>query len=157
MELSCNIYQLPFEGMLDVKSAPYHYEINWQKNAVDFAMPVGTLIIAALDGIVYQTIDGFDEGKFEDEYLQKSNKIMIQHQNDEFSGYAHLQKGLLVHEGQKVNAGEIIGYSGLSGFTSYPHLHFQIMKRNESEIGWITVPTRFLINDVVKVLVSPEK
>jgi len=155
---SKNIYQLPFHGDMNITPSPHHYERAWQINAVDFALDVGTSLFASEDGLVHKVIDGYDKGGHDEKFLNECNLVMIEHLNEEFSGYAHFRKGILVKEGQQVKAGEIIGYSGQSGFAGYPHLHYQTMVRdpNGGFGGWTTIPTRFQIGDEVKTLISPK-
>ncbi len=52
------------------------------------------------------------------------NYIMIDHGNGKISVYAHLS-GLIVSVGQKVQAGQVIGYVGTTGYSTGPHLHFE--------------------------------
>jgi len=60
---------------------------------------------------------------------QVGNEIVIKHSNGEFTDYCHLKhKGVLVKPGQKVKAGDIIGYSGNTGWSIKPHLHFVVFK-----------------------------
>lgn len=155
---SANVYRLPFSESLEIKiaKAPFHYESAWQKHAIDFCMPLDTPIIAAYDGIVHEVIDtntlgGPDKNK----YRKYANLIIIEHENDEYSGYCHLRKDCPVKEGQYVKAGDVIAYSAITGFCGYPHLHFQIMK-SDKKGHWTTIPARFLIGNHVKVLRSPK-
>lgn len=59
-----NIYQLPFDGEVDIRPAPYHYSPgkNWMKYAIDFALDIGTPILAAADGIIYTVVDRYGYG-----------------------------------------------------------------------------------------------
>jgi murein DD-endopeptidase MepM/ murein hydrolase activator NlpD len=50
----------------------------------------------------------------------------VRHEDGAISTYAHFDE-LAVHEGQTVRAGELLGYSGTSGCSTGPHLHFQVM------------------------------
>ena len=149
---SRNIYRLPFDKKIDVRPAPFHYEGIWQRNAVDFALEVGTPILAAGGGVVTRMQDGHAEGALKRRYLGKSNFVMIKHKYGEDSHYVHLRKGIQVSEGQEVKEGQLIGYSGLSGFTSYPHLHFAIT----AYLGLLTIPARFRENGHFMILCSPK-
>jgi len=150
-KVSKNIYQLPFIGNVDIKPAPFHFEQSWQRNAVDFSLNVGTPILAVEEGLVYKVIDSHKEGAFKKDFLNKCNLVIIKHLHGEHSCYAHLKKGIIVSEGQQIIKGQTIGYSGLSGYTNYPHLHYETL------VNWITIPTRFQINEQVKILISPKK
>lgn len=58
------------------------------------------------------------------------NHVVVQHEADVFSLYAHLRRGsATVSVGDAVRAGQVIGEVGNSGNTSEPHLHFQLMDR----------------------------
>jgi len=57
--------------------------------------------------------------------------IIVEHANGKQSWYAHLQK-TAVSERQKVYRGQTIGYIGMTGRTTGPHLHFEIRNDKES-------------------------
>ena len=59
--ISENIYRLPFNETLDLKSqpAPFHAEVRGLEYALDFAMPLGSNIYTARAGLVLLVIDGF--------------------------------------------------------------------------------------------------
>ena len=115
--------------------------------AIDFLLFEGTKIYAACDGKVIDVKTDSNEGGFEDKYQGNTylNFITIEHANKELSQYAHLKlNGACVKIGQKVKAGELIGYSGNTGFTTAPHLHFHVCILNNSEIGWETLKIKFI-------------
>ncbi|MHA1776747.1 MAG: M23 family metallopeptidase [Promethearchaeota archaeon] len=57
------------------------------------------------------------------------NHIMILHENNEATLYCHLiPHKMHVQEGDQVKVGQIIGYLGNSGFSDFPHLHFQVLE-----------------------------
>ncbi|MHA1186615.1 MAG: M23 family metallopeptidase [Candidatus Heimdallarchaeota archaeon] len=61
------------------------------------------------------------------------NYVIIQHENNEYSFYAHIIKGeVKVKKGDKVKQGQVIGLLGNSGNSTGPHLHFHLM--NDSGI-----------------------
>ncbi|WP_298516703.1 M23 family metallopeptidase [uncultured Kordia sp.] len=96
------------------------------KYAIDFDIPVGTEIYAAREGIVVYTITGYKKagGKA---YVKKANKILILHDDGTFAAYSHLMyNGALVKKGDTVQRGQLIGYSGNTGYSSGPHLHFAV-------------------------------
>lgn len=96
--------------------------------AVDFKMPEGTPVHAARAGtVVYLKENNQEGGKDKQKYLDKANTIMIYHEDGTVASYDHLQyQGALVEVGQKVKKGELIGYSGNTGFSTTPHLHFVV-------------------------------
>ncbi len=97
--------------------------------AIDFAMPEGTLVYAAREGRVVDVRDFNDIGGPTQEFADYSNYIVIRHADDTIGEYHHLQKnGLEVSIGDSVLKGQLIGYSGNTGFSSNPHLHFGIYK-----------------------------
>jgi murein DD-endopeptidase MepM/ murein hydrolase activator NlpD len=106
----------------------------------DWAMPVGTPILAAAPGRV--TV-----ARPEPEFFCPSLgrpvrglRVRILHEGESPGGirletlYAHLSQ-IRVHEGQRVAAGEVIGLSGESGCASGPHLHFEVRRFDQANSG----------------------
>jgi murein DD-endopeptidase MepM/ murein hydrolase activator NlpD len=94
--------------------------------AVDFAANIGTPVLAARDGVVMQVENDFAKaGLNRERYGGRANFIRILHDDGTMALYAHLrEEGALVRVGQRVRAGQQIGLSGNTGFTTGPHLHF---------------------------------
>ncbi|MDY5584654.1 MAG: M23 family metallopeptidase, partial [Arcanobacterium sp.] len=93
---------------------------------VDMAAPAGTPYYAIADGVV--VVNGAKSGRF-------GNDVVIKHEiNGEvfYSWYIHsYADGIFVEEGQEVKAGEHIGNVGSSGYSTGPHLHFEIRDGSE--------------------------
>lgn len=96
--------------------------------AVDFAMPVGTEIHAARAGVVVRVIDGNDEAGTSADMLTRANTVLIQHEDSTVAYYSHLRRGVLVKMGDRVERGDKIAYSGNTGLSSGPHLHFAVKR-----------------------------
>lgn len=84
-------------------------------NGIDLGASEGTPIYAAGPGTV--TYAGW--------YGTGGNAIKINHGNGIVTIYMH-QSSFAASVGQQVNAGDLIGYVGMTGYTTGPHLHFQI-------------------------------
>lgn len=100
------------------------------RHAVDFAVPVGTPVLAARDGVVMQTEARFGDaapGEDPQELAARANFVRILHDDGTMALYAHLQPaGVLVQRGQRVRRGALIGRSGNTGRSTAPHLHFVV-------------------------------
>lgn len=96
--------------------------------AVDFAADIGTPVFAARDGVVMQVESDFKKAGLNfEKFGGRANFVRITHDDGTMALYAHLQEaGVLVRIGQRVQAGQQIGLSGNTGFTTGPHLHFAI-------------------------------
>ncbi len=96
--------------------------------AVDFAADIGTPVQAAREGVVMQVESDFDKAGLKlEKYGGRANLIRILHDDGSMAVYAHLKpEGVLVRVGQRVRAGQPIGLSGNTGFTTGPHLHFAV-------------------------------
>jgi murein DD-endopeptidase MepM/ murein hydrolase activator NlpD len=96
--------------------------------AVDFAADIGTPVLAARGGTVMQVESDFDKAGLNlEKFGGRANFVRILHDDGTMGLYAHLQEaGVLVRVGQHVQAGQQIGLSGNTGFTTGPHLHFAV-------------------------------
>ncbi len=115
--------------------------------SVDFQMPEGTEIYAARSGIVVETEESYTDGDKDRYYIDKANYITILHNDGTFSEYSHLKtSGVVVSVGQRVRTGQLIGYSGNTGYTTGPHLHFNV-KRVTQDGSYITIPVKFVTRE----------
>ncbi len=99
------------------------------KHSIDFIVPVGTPVKAAASGIVIDLKADSNKGGSSRSFEKIENFIEIRH-GDKYSYYGHLRKnGVLVKIGDKVRAGQVIGFSGATGWMANmkePHLHFMV-------------------------------
>lgn len=99
-------------------------------NGIDLAASVGTAIKSASDGIIIGTGDtditcqGASYGKW----------VLVKHNNGLSTLYAHLSL-IKVKESQTVSLGELIGYSGNTGYSTGPHLHFTVYASQGVQVG----------------------
>lgn len=116
------------------------------EEAIDFKMPVGTAVLAAREGTVVKVIENFDEGCPEKKCVEFGNLVRIMHADGTFADYLHLRfEGADVEEGQKVERGQLIGFSGNTGFSTVPHLHFMVYL--QKIFARTTVPTLFKVDE----------
>jgi murein DD-endopeptidase MepM/ murein hydrolase activator NlpD len=121
--------------------------------SVDFGMSIGTPVCASRDGVVVGVKDTSTKGGPYRKYRYYANYIIIYHDDGTFSEYLHLKSGgSAVKVGDKVKAGDIIGFSGNTGYTLGPHLHFMVLK--PMYLTYTTVLARFMTNE--GILVQPE-
>ena len=86
---------------------------------LDLRAPIGTPVFAAADGVVKSTM--YDQGQH-----SYGNIVSLGHNYGFDSFYAHLQNKPVVKEGQFVKKGDLIAYSGNSGMSTGPHLHYEV-------------------------------
>ena len=102
-------------------------------------------MLAAYDGIVVGIRKGSKVGGTTLEFWDKGNYIDIKHENDEYTWYEHLEyDGVIVKVGQYVKQGQVMGYSGSTGLTDEPHLHFQVNRYyGDAPEEYVTLRARF--------------
>lgn len=124
----------------------YSHQDAQNRYAVDIIMPVGTPVHAARAGIVLEVEDDFFVSGQQQAYADKANSIRILHDDGSMAIYAHLAlEQARVQPGSRVLAGDLIGFSGNTGFTSGPHLHFAVQINRGMELA--SVPFQFLGTD----------
>lgn len=93
------------------------FNVSTGHRAIDYAAPLGTPIRAVGDGTV--TLAGWN-GSY-------GNMVSVRHNGTYSTNYGHMSK-LAVKRGEKVKQGDIIGYVGSTGFSTGPHLHYEMVK-----------------------------
>lgn len=89
-------------------------------NAIDLAAPIGTPVMSPFEGVVKKIYTDKHGG----------NQLIIQHSDGTTSGYAHLSKYNKLKVGDPVTRGQLIAYTGNSGISTGPHLHFTWRDKN---------------------------
>lgn len=108
-------------------TSPFGYRINPvtglsdYHQGLDIPMRKGTPVYAYKKGIIKKVNNdtGLNAGKY----------VLIQHPDGSESYYMHLSR-IIIQPDQKISEGELIGYSGSTGRTTGPHLHFEVRKNN---------------------------
>jgi murein DD-endopeptidase MepM/ murein hydrolase activator NlpD len=109
--------------------------VNGTHNGVDFRASVGTPVKAMADGVVAGTGDtdiqckGASFGKF----------VFIKYDNGLSSAFGHLSL-IKANSGQRVSRGEVVGYSGNTGYSTGPHLHVSVYAPNSASVQ--TLPSK---------------
>lgn len=100
------------------------------EHAIDIAMPIGTDVLAARGGVVFEVIStNFSGGPNREEHIRSANIVRILHDDGTLAVYAHLNWNTIrVRPGERVRAGQYIADSGNTGFSSGPHLHFAVQR-----------------------------
>lgn len=142
---SSYIYTLPFEHKKKVFLVQAYESMFSHKGekALDFKVKTGTKICAARDGIVTATRKDSDKGGLKPENISDGNYITIQHNDGSVAWYWHFMKdGVLVNEGDTIKTGQLIGLSGNTGYSAFPHLHFEVQGYDAAG-NHTQLPTRF--------------
>ncbi|GIX40862.1 MAG: peptidase M23 [Leptospiraceae bacterium] len=105
---------------------------------LDMAVPIGTPVVAAQDGIVKKTgwMGGYGKA------------IIIQHFDGRETLYGHLSE-ILIEENEEVLMGQIIAFSGNTGRSTGPHLHFEVRFENITLNPEDFLPESFFRSDVI--------
>jgi len=130
------VLEIPLESVIVTqehgytKSAKKLYKSQYH-NGLDFGAPVGTPLFAAYDGKIVSVAN-------QDLYCRKGaygKYVAIQHSVINLTTlYGHLSLQV-VHEGDSVKRGQLIGYSGNTGYATGPHLHFGVYDSSTFYIG----------------------
>ncbi len=105
----------PVEGTV---TSGFGYRWGRMHEGIDISVPEGTPIRAAADGTVILEQSEYESGGY-------GNYTCVDHGGGLSTCYAH-QSSFAVSTGASVNQGEVIGYSGNTGHSTGPHLHFEV-------------------------------
>jgi murein DD-endopeptidase MepM/ murein hydrolase activator NlpD len=95
--------------------------------AYDFGMPENMPVAAAAQGRIVRIKQDSDIGGTSPDHYGYANSVIIDHGDGVFTQYLHLKKNSVkVMEGDVVQGGHVIALSGNTGYSSTPHLHFQV-------------------------------
>ena len=142
-----HVYSLPYSSGKSYRIVQGYgsrfSHIGLEEFAIDVDMPIGTAVHAARSGVVARVEDSHSKGCWEDGCGKYANYVVILHSDGTTGEYYHLSKdGSLVSVGESVAQGQKIGYSGNTGHTTMPHLHFAVYRA----VDWgntQSIPVRF--------------
>ncbi len=98
-------------------SGPISHNIPYTYYAWDFDLSLYTPVVAVANGL--SAVAGYQRDGY-------GNRIQVRHANGTYSLYAHLDS-FCISPGEQVVRGQVIGFSGITGYTNGPHLHFSII------------------------------
>ena len=124
-------YRQPFRG--DYGISQNFGKTEWSDNhtGIDYLCPAGTPILASEAGQVFYA--GWKPGGY-------GYCVFIKHPDGIVTIYEHLLKDVPVAAGQNVTKGQVIGYSGSTGNSTGPHLHFEMRDAGGTALN----PLRYL-------------
>ena len=125
-------YRMPFGGTSAIRisqgyDGPFTHK-GLGAYALDFPMKSGTPILAARGGTIAEVVDDKLTSGVRTGENEGDNRVVIEHADGTFAIYAHLRQGGPTRIGQRVESGDRIGLSGDTGFSTGPHLHFEVYK-----------------------------
>ena len=150
------LYRLPYlEGSAHtISQAPGGFMTTHttreSRHAIDFRMPEGTPVAAARGGVVIEAEWRHVAGARRGALRAAGNLVRIRHADGSMGTYAHLMHvGVSVEPGEELQAGRIVGYSGSTGYSSAPHLHFAVtrLERAGAALQEVSVPVKFTNGD----------
>lgn len=123
------LYDLPYEkGKSHLVFQGYGGKLSHKNQlSLDFNLKIGDKIYAAREGKVVQTEEKHNSNCSTEGCAKFNNKIIILHSDGTLAEYLHLkQNGVEVNIGDDIMKGQFLGYSGNTGWSTGPHLHFAV-------------------------------
>ncbi len=97
--------------------------------SVDWTMPVGSTVLAAREGVVVAVRSDQQGGGTAEEFAERVNQVVVEHADGTLAEYLHLRyRGVAVKLGQRVATGDLLGFSGDTGYTNGPQLHVRVYR-----------------------------
>ncbi|NVB81665.1 MAG: M23 family metallopeptidase [Kofleriaceae bacterium] len=140
-------YRLPYQaGKTFTVLQGFHGQFSHRGSneyAVDFDCPVATSVLAARPGVVVAANAAAQGSGTTSEFLDyaRTNFVLILHDDGTLGEYMHLApSGVRVSIGQRVERGDELALSGNTGYSSTPHLHFQVMTAGSDGLSALSFP-----------------
>lgn len=95
--------------------------------AWDFRMPEGTPVVAAADGVVRRARGDSTRGGCDMRFARDANYVVVAHRGGIETQYLHFVR-VVVKPGDRVKKGDLLGYSGATGWACGAHLHFKVAR-----------------------------
>ena len=136
-------YRQPFEGDFPITQKYGEKDTSAFHTGIDYACPEGTPILASESGRVVEA--GWDISGY-------GKCVIIYHTDGQGTLYAHLSQ-IIVYVGQEVKRSQVIGYSGNTGNSTGPHLHFEARHdwtNYRSHFDPMTLPMRSVDDSIGK-------
>lgn len=112
----------PARGVL---TSGYGWRWGRMHRGIDIAAPIGTPVHAAASGVIAYA--GWNSGGY-------GNMVEVRHADGTMTRYAHLSR-TLVRVGQEVDQGQLIAEIGSTGYSTGPHLHFEVHLPNQGTVN----------------------
>lgn len=133
------LFRMPVDGTPVICAYFDHGGSDWNCGSVrysghrgtDFAVGYGTPIVAAANGVVVETEDGYWDGCNSGDCAGGStglgNHVLLEHPDGTRTYYGHMKTwSVAVSQGQEVRCGDVLGQVGSSGLSTGNHVHFQV-------------------------------
>lgn len=144
-----HVYALPYDSgrsflvLQGSRGTFSHGAGSGSEHAVDFAVPAGFTVRAARSGVVVAVRQDSAQGGLEKRFESCANYVVVRHGDGTYASYAHLSRySALVEPGQAVEEGTPLGRAGNTGFSSGPHLHFDVYRPLDGAVRE-TIAVRF--------------
>jgi murein DD-endopeptidase MepM/ murein hydrolase activator NlpD len=112
-------------------------------SGIDLAAPAGTSVFATADGVVVFA------GRFPQQqsmgWWRYGNLVVIRHGESFITLYGHCDQ-VIARQGQRIERGDLIATVGSTGWSTNPHLHYEV-RRRDGEAGFQPVDPRIYILD----------
>lgn len=111
----------------------------------DFQLAVGTPVKAVRGGWIAAVVSHFGKGGAKQYLAPRANFVAVKHDDGSYARYYHLKKKGVPHSlGTRVEAGQVVGYSGNTGYTGGPHLHVDVVNILPEETSLLKHGTEIL-------------
>ncbi|WP_095499608.1 M23 family metallopeptidase [Paraferrimonas haliotis] len=142
------VIQSPTKPKFSITNFRYRSHSGFNQNAIDFLVPTGTPVYSIRSGRVAYVKEDSDFGCPDKSCVKWGNIVSILHHDGTLASYSHLKfNSVIPVEGQIVEQGELLAFSGATGGGGLPHLHLQLEAIEHADNGkqqLITVEPLFI-------------